>query len=177
MKKLTLLLPVILLALAGCKTDKPQPVDKLAQHAQAVAHQAAAATLDPHEIDNIKRRRELMGKPGLQLYVVFLNDMGQPVKYFVTDGKCTSSDKRLINPKKAEYGDRGSYYGYFAVPARGADGTFGSSDKYTYCKTVDGKYEQWNGDIYISSAPINLTIKPLIVEMKKPGKSGIQSQG
>ena len=61
-------------------------------------------------------------------------------------------------------------------PARSEDGTHGKSDEYIYCKTVDGKYKQWNGDRYISNAPIELTIKPLVIDVVQPGESGIQSQ-
>jgi hypothetical protein len=117
-----------------------------------------------------------MGQPGLQLYVIFLNDMGQPIDYFVTDGKCTSSGKRLTPDTAVVRGDRGSHYGYFAVPARSEDGTYGTSDEYIYCKTADGKYKQWNGDYYTSSAPIELVIKPLVIDVAEKGESGVQAQ-
>lgn len=172
------LLGAVLLAalgLSACKQDPPTPVDKLAKVAQEAAREAAAATTDPQEIKGIERRRRLMGKPGLQMYVVFLNDMGQPVDYFVSTGKCSSANKRLTPDYDVVEGDRGSYYGYFDVPARSEDGTFGSSDEYVYCKTVDGKYKQWNGDYYLSDAPVELTIKPLVVDVKPLG-TGIQAQ-
>ena len=163
--KITCLAVLLTLGLTGCLGEDSSPVDKLAKKAAEAAQEAAAATIDPHEIKAIERRRKLMGQPGLQLYVVFLNDMGQPIDYFVTDGKCTSSGKRLTPTTTAVKGDRGSYYGYFAVPARSEDGTHGKSDEYIYCKTVDGKYKQWNGDYYASNAPIELTIKPLIIDV------------
>jgi hypothetical protein len=94
----------------------------------------------------------------------------------VTNGKCTSSGKRLTPDTDIVHGDRGSYHGNFDVPARSEDGTYGSSDEYIYCKTADGKYKQWNGDYYVSSAPIELTIKPLIIDVVKAGESGIQAQ-
>ncbi len=162
--------------LGGCPEDKPTPVDRLAQKAQDAARQAAAATTDAQEIGMIEYRRRLMGKPGLQLYVVFLNDLGQPIDYFVTDGKCSSSNKRLTDGTKLVKGDKGSYYGWFDVPAASEDGTYGESDEYLYCKTADGKYKQWNGERYISDSPIELTIKPLIIDVAGPGRSGIQSQ-
>lgn len=165
------------LLLTGCiEPEPPKPVDKLAQMAEAAAQRAAAATVDPHEIKMIERRRTLMGKPGLQLYVVFLNDMGQPIEYFVTDGKCTSSGKRLTPGEQVVRGDGGSTYKYFVLPARSEDGTHGDSDEYIYCKTVDGKYKQWNGDYYVSDAPVELTIKPLVIDVAAPGEAGLQSQ-
>jgi len=170
-------LTALVLPLAGCDEDQPPTaVQTLEQKAHQAAEEAAAATVDAHEIKMIQYRRRLMGKPGLQLYVIFLNDMGQPIDYFVTTGKCTSSNKRLINPTRFAKGDKGSYYGYFAVPAPGDDGTFGDSDEYIYCKTADGKYKQWNGDYLISDAPLEITIKPLVIDVVKPGQSGIQHQ-
>jgi len=158
-------LSAFLLTLAGCgERPPPTPVDRLSALAEAAAKDAAEQTTDPHEIKMIEYKRDLMGKPGLQMYVVFLNDMGQPIDYFVTQGKCSSSNKRLTDPTKIVQGDRGSYYGYFDVPGPSEDGTYGESDEYQYCKTIDGKYKQWNGEYLISDKPFELTIKPLIVK-------------
>jgi hypothetical protein len=157
---------VFLLALGGCgKRPPPTPVDQLAAIAEAAAKDVAEQTTDPHEIKMIEYKRNLMGKPGLQMYVVFLNDMGQPIDYFIVKGKCSSSNKRLTDPTQIVEGDRGSYTGYFDVPGPGVDGTYGESDEYIFCKTVDGKYKQWNGEYLQSDYPFELTIKPLIVKL------------
>lgn len=164
-KVAALILSVVLIGMmSGCEQAPPTPVDKLAQKAAAAAQEAAALTVEPQEINMILWRRELMGKPGLQLYIVFINDMGQPIDYF-TSGKCTSSNKRLTDGTALVLGDKGSYNGYFDVPAASEDGTYGESDEYIYCKTIDGKYKQWNGDYYLSDRPIELTIKPLVVKI------------
>ncbi|MEY4723579.1 MAG: hypothetical protein RLZZ324_1092 [Candidatus Parcubacteria bacterium] len=141
---------------------------------QRLAHEAAIRTASDgesaNEIDMISYRRHLMSQPGLQLYVVFFNDKGQPVDYFVTVGKCTSSTKRLTRPWKFVQGqtgvdkDNNAVYGDFVMPTASEDGTFGASDPYVYCKTAEGKYKQWNGKYYASDAPIELTIKPLVVD-------------
>ncbi len=166
-----------LLTLCGCSSDQPPtPVDRLAELAKKAAREAAEMTVDPHEITMIEYRRDLMGQARLQLYVIFMNDMGQPVDYFVTSGKCTSSNKRLTDGTKIVSGDRGSYRGNFDVPAASEDGTHGESDEYIYCRSADGKYKQWNGDYYVSDYPIELTIKPLVINSIIGDKSGIQSQ-
>jgi hypothetical protein len=166
-----------LLALVGCgKIEPPEPVDRLAAIAQQAAQEAAVQTSDPQEIKMIEWRRELMGKPGLQMYVVFINDIGQPIDYFTTKGKCSSSNKRLTDATALVKGDRGSYSGLFYVPAASEDGTYGQSDEYIYCRTVDGKYKQWNGDYYISDRPIELTIKPLVVNIVTKGTAPNQQQ-
>ncbi len=159
------ILSAFLLLVSGCGVPPaPTAVDKLAQKAAEAAKEAASLTTDPQEINMILWRRELMGKPGLQLYVIFINDMGQPIDYFAS-GKCTSSNKRLTDGTALVQGYKGSYTGYFDVPAASEDGTYGESDEYIYCKTVDGKYKQWNGDYYLSDKPIELTIKPLVVKI------------
>ncbi len=151
------------------KDPPPSAQQHLEQKAQEAANRAATETLAPNEINMIEYRRILMGKPGLQLYVVFLNDMGQPVEYFVTSGKCTSSNKRLTKGWRFERGQTGvnkdgAVYGDFVMNAPDLDGTHGSSDDYVFCKTADGKYKQWNGKYYISDAPIELTIKPIVID-------------
>jgi hypothetical protein len=144
------------------------------QNLEQIAQKSASEVYVNHEVEMITYRRKLMGKPGLQLYVVFFSSKGQPVDYFVTDGKCSSSTKRLLPTWKKQTGQTGidsdGYFvhGDFIVPARSLDGTSGSSDKYIFCKTVDGKYKQWNRGYYISDAPIELTIKPLVVNIKSP---------
>lgn len=173
------LLAALALPLAGCglfEPAPPKPVDRLAQKAAIAAEEAAQQTLQAWEIENIEKRRVLMGQPGLILYVVFFNDTGQPVDYFVANGKCTSSNKRLTRSQEFVRGDGGEYYRDFVMEAAGEDGTHGSSDDYIYCFTTDGKYKQWNGDYYASNYPIELTIKPLVIDVRKPGQSGIQSQ-
>jgi len=159
--------------LTGCDgmTPPTTPVDRLAEIAEQAAQEAAAQTTDPHEIKMIEYKRELMGKPGLQMYIVFLNDMGQPIDYFMTQGKCSSSNKRLTKSWKFNRGQTGidgdghAVQGDFVFPVSDIDGTHGRSDTYVFCKTVDGKYKQWNGRYYLSDAPIELTIKPLVVDV------------
>jgi len=159
-----------LLLTACVEQSKPTPVDVLAQKATAAAERSASAALTPHEINMIEWRREFMGKPGLTLYVVFFNDMGQPIDYFVS-GKCTSSNKRLIPGEHFVKGSKkGGWDGDFVMNAPSEDGTYGPSDEYIFCFTVDGKYKQWNGDYYASSAPIELTIKPLVIDLVKKGE-------
>jgi hypothetical protein len=147
------------------------PPKDLRKEAREAATRVAEATLEPHEINTIFWRNELMGRPGLQFYVVFFNNTGQPVDYFVTQGKCSSSNKRLTKPwhyKRGQTGvDGDGHYveGDFVLPSSGIDGTHGRSDDYVFCKTVDGKYKQWNGRYYLSDVPIELTIKPIIIDM------------
>lgn len=158
-------------ALTGCgKHPPPTAVDRLEQQAQVAAEEVAANTLEPYEIENITHRRELFGKPGLVLHVVFLNDMGQPIDYF-TSGKCTSSGKRLTPEERLVRGDLGEYTGDLVMKAPSEDGTHGKSDEYVYCFTIDGKYKQWNGEYYLSNYPIELTIKPLVISASGKNQS------
>jgi hypothetical protein len=144
-------------------TDTKAAPLTLEQIAYKAGQEVAEGTVVPHEINNIRDRRILMGKPGLQLYVVFLLKSGQPVDYFMTDGKCVSSNKRLT-PTKELF--RAGKANDLVVDSASYDGTHGSSDKYVYCRTSDGGYKQWNGRIYVSDAPIELTKKAIILDLK-----------
>ena len=164
------------IATAGPAQDR---LEKLRVEAD---ERSAANDVAKGEIEMIEYRRTLMGRPGLILYVVFFNDVGQPVDYFVTAGKCTSSTKRLTKSWRFKQGqvgvnDKGeARYGDFVLPRPDLDGVHGSSDHYIFCRTVDGKYKQWSGKYYASDVPIEITIKPLAVEFKKDGTNGIQKQ-
>lgn len=136
------------------------PVLRLQRLAEEAAQRSAANTVETNEINMIGYRRTLMGKPGLQLYVVFLSRSGQPIDYFMTDGKCVSSNKRLTAPY--ELVDTGP--NALLIKARSEDGTQGSSAEYIYCRTTEGVYKQWNGKYYASDYPIELTIKPLVID-------------
>jgi hypothetical protein len=170
---------VLMLSLSGvaANAQSPDGLDRLAEEAESSMQRVASGTLEAHEVKMIEYRRRLMSQPGLQLHVVFFNDLGQPLDYFVTNGKCTSANKGLLQSWRFERGqtgrdDDGAVYGDFVVPAAALDGTYGGSGDYIYCKTADGKYKQWNGRYYASDAPIELTIKPLITDTH----GGVQSQ-
>lgn len=144
------------------------PIAALQKQADEAAQRAASETLEPNEINSIRDRRILMGQPGLLMYVAFLSRSGQPIDYFVVDGKCVSSKKRLSPTQVLT--DPGANAVVITAPSE--DGTYGSSGSYIYCFTVDGKYKQWNGKYYASTAPVELTIKPLVIDVS--GK--LQSQ-
>ncbi len=144
----------------AAKPAADDPVLRLQRQAEEAGQRAAAATVEPNEIDMIKYRRILNGKPGLQMYVVLLSRSGQPIDYFVTKGKCTSSEKRLTPTHRLAHPGTNDV----VVKAPSEDGTFGSSSPYIYCRTVNDQYKQWNGRYYVSDSPIELTIKPLVVD-------------
>jgi hypothetical protein len=156
------------LTLAACVPEEPTARSRLNQEAQRAAENAAAQTLEPHEIRNIERRRILMGQPGLTMYVVFLNNAGQPIHYFTTAGKCTSSGKRLTQDQVLErlmYSDGTRSTNWAQVRGPSEDGTYGTSDAYIYCFTSSGAYVQWSGDYLASDRPFELRVPPLVVDI------------
>ncbi|MDP2593993.1 MAG: hypothetical protein Q8P36_01490 [bacterium] len=167
MRRILSLMAVVAALICGslpASAQKSTAVDELQRKAREAGQRAASNTIEPHEINNIERRRTLMGKPGLVQYVVFMSKSGQPIEYFVADGKCTSSDKRLTPGERLVRGDGGEWNADFVMKSASEDGTYGHSSPYIYCKTVDGKYKQWNGQYYASDYPIELTIKPIVID-------------
>lgn len=160
MKFIPMLLSVLMLPALAQTKSAVDPMKRLEEEALARGQRAAAETIEPNEIEAIKARRILMGRVGLQMYVVLLSKSGQPIDYFVTTGKCVSSEKRLTPGQKlVDVGPNS-----LVLKAPSEDGTHGSSSPYIYCKTVDGRYRQWNGSYYASDKPIELTVKPLVVQ-------------
>lgn len=168
---LTAILAVVLLS--GCNPEEPKPSDNLTKMREEAAAEAQQSVTFSYEIENIKRRRALFGKPGVVGYTAFLAPMGQPVDYKAVDGKCTSSNKRLTPGQRIE---TGAGYVQFVMNSPSEDGTFGSSDEYIYCFTPTGQYVQWNGLYYYSDKPFDLTIKPLVVETAEAGKGPVTGQ-
>lgn len=162
MKQITTLLFLLVSAFAWAapQGSSEDPVVRLSRLAEEAGQRAATETAEPNEIEMIKYRRILNGKPGLQMYVVLLSRSGQPIDYFVTQGKCTSSEKRLTPTHRLSHTPPNDV----VVKAPSEDGTHGSSSPYIYCKTVNGQYKQWNGRYYVSDSPIELTIKPIVIE-------------
>jgi len=145
-----LLIPCILLA--GCDST---PV----KTEQSEAALAAANALDFHgnnaEITNIFRRLQLTSQPGVQGEITLYSASGPVAKYPVL-GKVTSSAKRLTKPEDCS--------GSNCYVAANDEGTYGSSDPYTFFFTPDDKYVQSNLPyIYVTSAPdapVKNTAKP-----------------
>ena len=160
MKRIFLIATLIPALVFGAQNAPESATDRLARLANEAGQRAAAGTVEPNEIEMIKYRRLLNGKPGLQMYVILLSRSGQPIDYFVTDGKCTSSEKRLTPTHQLSHTQPNDV----VVKAPSEDGTHGSSSPYIYCFTADGKYRQWNGRYYVSDAPIELTIKPIVID-------------
>ena len=134
----------------------------LAQIAYKTGQTVADNTIVPHEINAIRDRRILMGKPGLIMYVAFLSKSGQVVDYFTTNGKCVSSGKRLTPTSDVYSG----YQNDVVMKNASYDGTHGSSDAYLYCRTSSGGYKQWNGRVLASDKPIELTVTPVVLDIK-----------
>jgi len=171
--KRAILLITIAVALFGCDQQPPPRSAVEAQRRQADAEVSKEQTYS-YEIENIKHRRLLFGKPGIIGYVVFLNQSGQPVQYLTVSGKCTSAGKRITQTKQYEWmpypgiadtdkdSDRSGNYQLMDGP--GEDGVYGQSEPYIYCFGADGRYWQWSGDYLYSDKPFDLTIKPLVID-------------
>lgn len=146
---------------------------KAPKNEQAERAKAAAASItftDNAEIDNIKRRLQLTANPGLQGFIVLLNETGQPVLYEGVHGKITSGTKRLTDPSQLKSAGNGNGGWSIAVaPGPSDEGTFGASDPYIYYWNQQDQYRQWNGKYLYSDKPIRLSIEPIVIteESKK----------
>lgn len=147
--------------IAGCNgVDRPLS-NKEIQTKKAEEAAASLSFTDNAEIDNIKRRLDLTGNPGLVGYVILLNEMGQPVFYTGVKGKVSSGSKRLTQPYR-RYTDT---YGSDIAAAPSDEGTWGSSNEYIFFWTTNDQYIQWNGKYLYSDKPFRLTQEPLAVSM------------
>lgn len=133
------------------------PKNEQAERAEAAAR--SVSFTDNAEIDNIKRRLQLTANPGLQGFIVLLNETGQPVLYEGVHGKITSGSKRLTDPSRVE-----TRYEHIAIrPAPSDEGTHGSSGEYIFYWNQQDQYRQWNGKYLYSDKPIRLRVEPLVI--------------
>jgi hypothetical protein len=173
MKKIALFLAATLaLSLGACNEPNARQEAKTMKNVQADKAAAAAASVvitDNTEIDNIKKRLELMSKPGVLMYIVLLNQAGQPIMYEGVTSKITSSGKQLTKPYSVGQHYIGGQNGgtSYLVEQQPADnGLWGSSGDYIYYWNTDGAYRQWSGDYILSDAPLRLKIEPLVTSIK-----------
>lgn len=168
-------LSALTLGLSACEqgSSAPAPSDNLTKARESAAAEAQSAVTQSYEIDNVKKRRLLFGKPGVIGYVAFFGGMGQPVQYLTVMGKCTSSNKRLTSGEEIQ--DAG-YSHYVVMKAPAEDGTYGSSDEYIYCFTTNGTYAQWNGLYLFSNKPFELTTPPMVISVQNRDDHRTQGQ-
>lgn len=151
------------LTLSACEVATPVTSNKNDQAQKAAVAAESIQFSENAEIENIKRRLELTSNPGQIGFVLLMNEMGQPVMYTSVKGKITSGSKRLTSPDAVKRIDCESYTCDTIVSAPSDEGTYGSSDPYTYFWTVDGQYIQWNGKYLYSDKPIRVRIEPLVI--------------
>jgi hypothetical protein len=135
---------------------------------QTQAQKAAAAAKSIKftrnlEIENVKNRLKLTGKPGKVGFITLLNAAGQPILYTDVKGKVSSGSKRLTKTWRTVRCDKGQAYGECVVQAPGDEGTYGSSSPYIYFWDTRGKYHQWSGQYLYTDQPQRLRIEPLVV--------------
>ena len=137
----------------------------LSRHVRSSCYGAIACRIaDNAEIDNIKRRLQLTANPGLQGFIVLLNETGQPILYEGVHGKITSGSKRLTDPSQLKSAGNGNGGWSIAVaPGPSDEGTFGASDSYIYYWNQQDQYRQWNGKYLYSDKPIRLRVEPLVI--------------
>jgi hypothetical protein len=169
MKKFSALIATALtLGLGACNMPshpKEAPTGKTFQ-AQKAAEAAASITItDNTEIDNIKKRLELMSKPGVLMYIVLLNQAGQPIMYEGVVSKITSSGKQLTKPYNVSRKSQpaGVADTYLIEQAPSDNGLWGSSGNYIFYWNTEGAYRQWSGDYILSDKPLRLKVEPLVV--------------
>lgn len=163
----------LLLANQGCDDGKPAPTNN--KNTQAERARQAAESIqftDNAEIENIKRRLELTSKPGLQGFIILLNNAGQPILYEGVKGKVTSGSKRLTDPRSIhKFGNGNGGVAPAVTDSPSDEGTFGSSGDYVFYWNQNGQYRQWNGFYLYSDKPFRLNVEPLAVSIdQSPSK-------
>lgn len=151
---------VLSVSLTGCFDDNTSNKDIQAQKAAAAAQQIQFS--ENAEIENIKRRLELTANPGLNGFVILLNQMGQPVMYTGVKGKVTSGGKKLTPTQELKCHSSGCN----VMTSASDEGTHGSSGEYIFFWTQNDQYIQWNGGYLYSDKPFRLTQDPLVVNIK-----------
>lgn len=157
------------LVIGACQPQSSSAVGQSQKEQQAAAAKKAAESVkivSNAEIDNIKKRIELVSKPGLLGYITLLNEAGQPIFYTAVKGKITSSGKRLTPKVKQWKIDRGNWNGTALGPAPSDEGTWGSSSPYIFFWTPGGQYFQWSGKYLYSDKPMRLRVEPLVVNVQ-----------
>lgn len=162
------ILAVPLLLSSGCKPEEPIQSNKTTQSQIAQRTAESITFAENGEIENIKRRLELTSSPQKLMYIVLVNQMGQPILYEGVRGKVTSGGKALTPRDRVVRQDVGVQYSWYGIRAAPSDeGTYGSSGEYIFYWNTDGVYRQWAGPYLLSDQPIHLSQPTLVIMQSK----------
>lgn len=145
-----------------CTPQPTQISNKVHESEKAAAAAQSIHFSENAEIENIKRRLELVSQPGLIGFVAVINKVGQVVLYTPIRGKVTSGKKRLTRDFAFVRCDKGANTGDCEVKAPSDEGTYGESGDYVFFFTPGGQYFQTDLGYVYSDKPMRLTIEPLL---------------
>lgn len=106
-----------------------------------------------------------------EVFHVYLMSHGKVVSYFQAQGKVSSVNSKLTNPKQfvsCDKSDGGSVGDKHRdedciVPAPQLDGSYGTNGNAVFFFTPDGSYVEWNGEYVTSERPLSIQT-PLSLE-------------
>ncbi len=165
-----LILPVILLAAAGCGATSTQPSEQ--DQVQANQQKLATAVPLPNlsnslERTNISKRLQMFDNPNKVSYI-YLVSFGKVMAFYTIKGKVTSGGKRLTSPQQqVDSSDCGSGNCELVMEQPELDGTYGNSAPYIFFWTTDNVYVQWSGEYMEVDQPLQLTTTPELVRTVK----------
>lgn len=116
------------------------------------------------ERQNLIRRYETLNDQN-EVFHVYLMSHGKVVSYFTAQGKVSSVNSKLTNPKHFVECDRGSDGEWeklhnrdddCVVPSPQLDGSYGTNGDGVFFFTTDGSYVEWNGEYVVSQRPLNI---------------------
>lgn len=143
------------LTLSACNYETPEEVARN----QAQSQKAQGETLEKKNLE-LKRQRE--EDPNAVRYL-YLYSFGQPMGYYVTKGKISSSGSQRT-PEQDNMWTCKTNHGCAAIVVDGAkdDGSYGGGDPGLFFFLGDGTMVETNFDFLVSDRPLTAVNVPLL---------------
>ena len=160
---------------AGCIDESTPKLKTSAQEAAFTeSNQAKLTTSNPApKLDSSLERQNLIDRLNLlnnqnKIFYVYLVSYGKVMAEYTAKGKISSVNSKLTTQEqiiKSPFG-AGSQSRVnlgMVVESPALDGSYGTNGDAVFFFTTEGAYVEWNGEYFVSDAPLSLSTPPVLV--------------
>ena len=177
--KIMSLLMVFIIAFAvlsaGCIDEsKPKPKTSAQEAAFTESNQKRLTISNPApSLDSSLERQNLIDRLNLlnnqnKIFYVYLVSYGKVMAEYTAKGKISSVNSKLTTQEQIikspfENGYEGRVNMGMVVESPALDGSYGTNGDAVFFFTTEGAYVEWNGEYFVSDAPLSLSTPPVLV--------------
>ena len=160
---------------AGCIDEStPKPKTSAQEAAFTESNQARLTTSNPApKLDSSLERQNLIDRLNLlnnqnKIFYVYLVSYGKVMAEHTAKGKISSVNSKLTTQEQIikspfSSGAQSRVNLGMVVESPALDGSYGTNGDAVFFFTTEGAYVEWNGEYFVSDAPLSLSTPPVLV--------------